>query len=254
MFEKLLITLAYNLFRRNFSDPQKIDSIVHYKTPTSADEVWSFLGLAGYYRRFVKDFGTIARPLTLQTHKDAVKQNFTWATNDQEAFETLRTALVTPPILAYPDFGKEFLLFTGASDYGIGAILSQIQNGNEVVIAYDSRQLKPPERKYPTVEKEALAVVDAIKKFRHYLLDQPFTVISDHRPLQCLALQKDNNGRLGHWAILLAGVNYKIKYRPGKIHQMPIVSLVSVLPVFKLTTHHSYLLCVKNRQTTTPAN
>ena len=162
--------------------------------------------------------------------------------------------MVTPPILAYPDFGKEFLLFTGVSDYGIGAILSQIQNGNEVVIAYDSRQLKPPERKYPTVEKEALAVVDAIKKFRHYLLDQPFTGISDHRPLQCLALQKDNNGRLGHWAILLAGVNYKIKYRPGKIHQMPIVSLVSVLPVFKLTTHHSYLLCVKNRQTTTPAN
>ena len=156
-------------------DPQKIDSIVHYKTPTSADEVRSFLGLAGYFWRLVKDFGTIARPLTLKTHKDAVKQEFTWTTNDQEAFESLRTALVTPPILAYPDFGKEFLLFTDASEYGIGAILSQIRNGNEVVIAYHSQQLKPPERKYSTVEKKALAVVIAIKKFRHYLLDQPYS-------------------------------------------------------------------------------
>ena len=89
-------------------DPQKIDSIVHYKTPTSAGEARSFLGLAGYYRRFVKDFGTIARPLTLKTHKDAVKQEFTWTADDQEAFETLRTALVTAQILAYPDFEKEF--------------------------------------------------------------------------------------------------------------------------------------------------
>ena len=161
--------------------------------------------------------------------------------------------MVTSPILAYPDFGKEFLLFTGASDYGIGAILSQIQNGNEVVISYDSRQLKPPERKYPTVEKEALAVVDAIKKFRHYLLDQPFTVISDHRPLQCLALQKDNNGRLGHWAILLAGVNYKIKYRPGKIHQN--ADCLSRIRIASIQTDNiPQLLYVKNRQTTIPPN
>ncbi len=200
-------------------DPDKIDKIANYKTPESVDEVRSFLGLAGYYRRFIKNFGSIAQSLTAKTHKEASKLPFTWTDTDQKAFETLRTCLTTPPILAYPDFDQEFLLFTDACDYGVGAVLSQIQNGNEVVIAYASKQLKKAELKYATVEKEAWAVVSAIKHFRHYLLDKPFTVISDHRPLQWLEEQKDNNGRLGRWAILLASVNYKIKYRPGRIHQ-----------------------------------
>ena len=200
-------------------DPAKIDKIANYKVPTSADEVRSFLGLAGYYRRFILNFGSIARPLTAKTHKDVSKKPFTWTEIDQAAFETLRTCLTTSPILAYPNFDLEFLLFTDACDYGIGAVLSQIQEEKEVVIAYFSRQLKSPELKYATVEKEALAVVEAIKNFRHYLLDKPFTVISDHRPLQWLEDQKDNNGRLGRWAIRLSSTNYKIKYRPGRIHQ-----------------------------------
>ena len=200
-------------------DPGKIEKIANYKVPSSAEEVRSFLGLAGYYRRFISNFGSIARPLTAKTHKDVSKQSFTWTKEDQAAFETLRTCLTTSPILAYPNFDLEFLLFTDACDYGIGAVLSQIQDEKEVVIAYFSRQLKPAELKYATVEKEALAVVEAIKHFRHYLLDKPFTVISDHRPLQWLEEQKDNNGRLGRWAIRLASTNYKIKYRPGRIHQ-----------------------------------
>ena len=200
-------------------DPDKIDKIANYKIPTSADEIKSFLRLAGYYRRFIPNFGSIAKPLTSKTHKDAIQLLFTWSDEDQAAFDKLRTALITPPILAYPDFNSEFLLFTDAFDYGIGAVLSQIQDNKEVVIAYASRQLRPPERRYATVEKEALAVVFAIKKFRQYLTDKPFTVISDHRPLQWLSEQKDNNGRLGRWAILLGGVNYKIKYRAGRVHQ-----------------------------------
>ena len=200
-------------------DPAKIDKIANYKVPTSADEVRSFLGLAGYYRRFILNFGSIVRPITAKTHKDVSKKPFTWTEIDQAAFETLRTCLTTSPILAYPNFDLEFLLFTDACDYGIGAVLSQIQEEKEVVIAYFSRQLKSPELKYATVEKEALAVVEAIKNFRHYLLDKPFTVISDHRPLQWLEDQKDNNGRLGRWAIRLSSTNYKIKYRPGRIHQ-----------------------------------
>ena len=200
-------------------DPQKIERIATYKVPSSADEVRSFLGLAGYYRRFIANFGKIAASLTAKTHKDMAKEPFIWTEKDQNAFEQLRNALITSPILAYPDFNEEFLLFTDACDYGIGAVLSQVQQGKEVVIAYASQQLKPAERKYATVEKEAFAVVFAIDKFRHYLLDKPFTVISDHRPLQWLQDQKDNNGRLGRWAIQLANVNYKIKYRPGKVHQ-----------------------------------
>ena len=200
-------------------DPETIEKIVNYKTPVSADEVRSFLGLAGYYRCFIPNFGSIAHPLTAKSHNDALKNPFIWTDIDQKAFEFLRTCLITPPLLAYPDFNLEFLLFTDACDYGIGSVLSQIQDGVEKPIAYASRQLKPAERKYATVEKEALAVVFSIKHFRHYLLDKPFSVISDHRPLQWLENQKDNNGRLGRWAILLAGTNYKIRYRPGRIHQ-----------------------------------
>ncbi|KAI9552561.1 Retrovirus-related Pol polyprotein from transposon 412 [Daphnia sinensis] len=200
-------------------DPAKVEKLANYKVPTSAEKVRSFLGLAGYYRRFIENFGSIAQPLTAKTHKDALKKTFVWTDNDQKAFEKLRTCLITPPLLAYPNFDLEFLLFTDACDYGIGSVLSQIQDGVEKPIAYASRQLKPAEQKYATVEKEALAVVFSIKHFRHYLLDKPLTVISDHRPLQWLEEQKDNNGRLGRWAILLAGTNYRIKFRPGRVHQ-----------------------------------
>ncbi|KZR98092.1 Uncharacterized protein APZ42_006652, partial [Daphnia magna] len=138
---------------------------------------------------------------------------------EQVAFEKLRNSLVTPPVFAYPNFNEKFLLFTDTCKYGIGAVLSQLQDGQEHPIAYSSRQLTKAEMKYSTTEKEALAVVDAIKYFRHYLLDKSFEIISDHRPLQWLKNQKDNNGRLGRWAILLAATNYELKYRPGRVHQ-----------------------------------
>ena len=148
--------------------------------PTSADEERSFLGLIGYYRRFVPNFGSIAKPLTLKTHKDLAKKKFIWTEADQKAFEDLRNRLITPPILAYPDFEQKFLLFTDACDYGIGAVLSQVQNGKEHPIAYASRQLKDAETRYHTTEKEALAIVYAIEHFKHYLQDKPFEVITDH--------------------------------------------------------------------------
>lgn len=200
-------------------DPSKIESIKNYQRPQSIEDIRSFLGLAGYYRRFIPHFGTIAQPLTKKTHKELANKLFEWTSEDQKAFDTLRTCLITPPILAYPDFSQEFLLFTDASNYGVGAVLSQVQDKKEVVIAYASRQLKKPEINYATIEKEALAVIFAIKQFRHYLSDTHFTVISDHRPLQWLENQKDHSGRLGRWAILLSNLNYKIVYRPGRIHQ-----------------------------------
>ena len=200
-------------------DPGKIEKIKNYPTPKSVDEISSFLGLAGYYRRFIPNYGSIAKPLNQKKTKECKDTPFEWTADDQAAFDKLRTALITPPILAYPDFAKEFILFTDACDYGIGAVLSQEQENGEVVIAYASRQLRKPELKYATVEKEALAVVFAIKQFRHYLSGAPFKVVSDHCPLQWLAKQKDNNGRLGRWAVLLESFDYKIVYRPGKKHQ-----------------------------------
>ncbi|KZR98925.1 Uncharacterized protein APZ42_005425, partial [Daphnia magna] len=121
---------------------------------------------------------------------------FAWGTEEQLAFEKLRNSLVTPPVFAYPNFNEKFLLFTDACDYGIGSVLSQMKDGHEHPIAYSSRPLTKAESKYGTTEKEALAVIDAIKHFRHYLLDKPFEIISDHRPLQWLKNQKENNGRL----------------------------------------------------------
>ena len=199
-------------------DPSKIEKIANYKVPLNSEELARFLGLAGYYRSFIKDFGIIAKPLSCQTKKHKSEQ-LKWGDLEQSAFEILRTRLTTSPILAYPDFTTEFQIFTDASNYGIGAILSQIQDGKEVVISYKSRHLKPSELKYATIEKEALAVVFGIKQFKHYLLDNEFLVISDHRPLQWLENLKDENGRLGRWAIQLTNMKYKIKYKPGRVHQ-----------------------------------
>jgi hypothetical protein len=167
-------------------DPDKIEKIKNYPVPTAVDDVRSFLGLAGYYRRFIPNFGKVAKPLTSKTQKAAIKEAFIWKEEDQVAFDYLRTCLTTKPILAYPDFDQPFLLFTDACNYGIGAVLSQIQQGKEVVISYFSRQLHKSEMNYPTIEKEALAVVEAVKHFKYYLLDRHFTVLSDHAPLQWL--------------------------------------------------------------------
>ncbi len=107
-----------------------------------------------------------------------------WGPEEDTSFELLKKCLTSPPILAFPDFKKEFILFTDASDYGVGAVLSQIHDGKEVVIAYASRHLDKDTLKYSTIEKEAYAIVFGVDHFRHYLQDEPFTIVSDHCPLQ----------------------------------------------------------------------
>ncbi|KAI9551163.1 hypothetical protein GHT06_006378 [Daphnia sinensis] len=140
------------------------------------------------------------------------------------------------PILIYPDFSKEFLIYTDASNYGLGAVLSQMKDGKDQPIAYASRHLNKGEIKYSTIEKEAVAVVFGIKRFRHYLQDQPFIIVSDHRPLQWLQTFKDETGRLGRWAILLSNMKFSVQYRPGRVHEnadflsrIPM-NLISVTP------------------------
>jgi hypothetical protein len=226
-------------------DPAKIEKIVNYKVPTSADGVRSFLGLIGYYRRFVPNFGSIAKPLTLKTHKDLAKKKFIWTEADQKAFEDLRNRLITPPIFAYPNFDEKILLFTDACDYGIGVVFSQVQNEKEHPIAYASRQLKDAETRYHTTEKEALAIVYAIEHFKHYLQDKPFEVITNHAALQWLKNQKDGKGRLGRWAIALAG--YEIKYRPGRVHQnADCLSRLKISFVKKFETIWKMECCMTN--------
>ena len=192
-----------------------IQKILDYKPPATVRQLRGFLGLASYYRKFIRDFARVARPLTEMTGS---KVPFQWTERQQEAFDLLKEKLTTPPILAYPKFDQEFILFTDASDTAIGCVLSQMVGGKEVVVAYGSRTLNKAERNYSTVEKECLAVVHFTQEYRHYLLGRTFRIISDHRPLVWLKNLNNPTGRLGRWALKLSEFDYEIIYRKGRLN------------------------------------
>ena len=143
-------------------DPAKTDLITHYKVPTNQKQVRQFLGLTQYYRQFQKNYSQTAYPLQQLTRKDVP---FKWTDDCQKAFDTLRTNLVNPPILAYPNMSHSFIVTTDASNTGLGYILSQEINGEERVIQYSGRALRPAEMNYSVSEREALSVVSAFKCF-----------------------------------------------------------------------------------------
>ena len=218
-------------------DTNKIAVVQKWPTPTDVTEVRQFLGLASYYRRYVKNFADIAAPLHHLTQKAV---DFNWEENCQHSFQVLKDALTQAPVLGYPCFKKGFTLQTDASAVGIGAVLEQ--EGH--VIAYASRSLTTPERQYSVIERECLAVVFAVKHFRHYLLGQPFSLHTDHQPLQWLSAQK-MEGRLCRWALALQEFDFEIKYRRGssnanadalsRIPASEICSATLITP--ELTTH-----------------
>ena len=177
-------------------DPAKIQAVIDYPVPTNVKELRQFLGLANYYRRFVQDYSRIASALFKLTQK-AVHHSFNWTEQCTVAFKELKKKLTTPPILAFPRFDREFLLATDASDSAIGAVLSQVHdNGTEKVIAYWSRQLSKAERNYSTIEREALAIVKAVKEFYPYLYGHEFVLQTDHQPLVHLNNLRDVGGRI----------------------------------------------------------
>jgi transposase InsO family protein len=198
------------------TDPKKIEAIKTWIEPTSVKDIRSFLGLCSYYRRFIKGFATIAKPLHKLTHKNV---KFVWSKECQEAFDSLKYHLIHSPILAYPDFGKSFILDTDASDSGIGAVLSQLIDGEERVVAYASRTLSKTEQKYCVTRKELLSVVTYVKHFRHYLYGREFTVRTDHSSLRWLMNFKDPEGQWARWLETLAMFNMKIEHRPGSQHR-----------------------------------
>lgn len=155
------------------------------------------MGLANYYRRFIKGFATIAAPLNHLLRKYI---RFKWDANCQQAFDALKQALVTAPILAFPDFSIPFDLYVDASLDGIGMTLGQVQKCNEVAITYAGRDLTPAERNYSATEREALAVVAGIKKFQSYLCGRHFNVYTDHSALTWLMTIKAPTGRLARWS------------------------------------------------------
>ena len=197
-------------------NPSKTAAVSSYPPPTNVKELRQFLGLANYYRRFIKDYSRIAEPLHQLTRKTS--KGFRWTPACHDAFDELKLRLTTAPILTYPDFSKEFILHTDASATALGAVLCQEKEGVEHVIAYWSRQLNKPERNYSTIEREALATVAAIKEFYPYLYGFPFKLFTDHNPLTALKGLKDVGGRLARWMIFLQQFSFQIKYKPGKVN------------------------------------
>jgi len=202
-------------------DPAKIEKVKDLKIPTTVREVRSILGLCSYYRKFVKDFSKIAKPLNelLKKNKDNEERNpkIEWNEERQKAFETLKRKLIEAPILQSPNFNKEFILITDASGIGLGAVLSQLNNeGKEVVIAYASRTLNETEKRYSNTDRECLAIVWAIRYWHKYLIRARFRIITDHAALKTLQTAKVPIGRRGKWMMELQQYDYKIEHKSGK--------------------------------------
>ncbi|KAK1424442.1 hypothetical protein QVD17_19772 [Tagetes erecta] len=190
-------------------DPTKIEAIMKWEVPKTPTEIRSFLGLAGYYRRFIKDFSKIATPMTALTRK---KAEFKWGPEQEEAFSVLKKKLCSAPILSLPEGNEDYVVCCDASLNGLGCVLMQ----REKVIAYASRQLSVHEKRYTTHDLELGAIVFALKTWRHYLYGTKFVIYSDHKSLQHLFDQKELNMRQRRWMELLSDYDCEIKYHPGK--------------------------------------
>ena len=192
-------------------DPLKVECILSWPSPTTQKELRQFLGLASYYRRFVKGFASIAAPLNHLLEKG---KPWEWTKVCEHAFSSLKKMLTTSPILAYPDFEIEFTVDCDASGdgLGLGAVLSQCIGGGENVISYASRSLTKPEKKYCATRKEMLALVWAVGQFPPYLLGRPFTVRTDHSALQWLYSFKEPDGQVARWLESLAEYEFTEAY------------------------------------------
>lgn len=199
------------------TDTEKVRAITEYPTPHNVKTVRSFLGLASWYRRFVGGFAILTRPLTRLLRKD---EKWSWGPEQEGAFAALKRALSTTPILACPDFDRQFVLQVDASNDGLGAALTQDTDGGETVIAYASRLLTEQERNYTTTEKECLALVWAVRKFRPYLEGYRFTAISDHVALRWLMSLDQPSGRLARWVMELQQHDFEIRYRKGVLNRV----------------------------------
>ena len=191
------------------TDPSKIQAVTNWPTPTKVKDVRGFLGLCGYYRKFVHKFSDIARPLHKLTEKN---MKFCWTSDCQDAFDKLKRALTSSPILAYPIPNLQFILDTDASNTGLGSVLSQIQDDKEVVICYYT------ERRYCVTRRELLAIIQSVKHFHHYLYGQHFKIRTDHGSLRWLLQFKNPEGQIARWLETLSSYQLTIEHRAGRSH------------------------------------
>ncbi|GFT20428.1 hypothetical protein TNCV_4964311 [Trichonephila clavipes] len=197
------------------TDPEKVSAVKNWKRPENLRELRSFLGLCTYYRKFVKGFSNIARPLHKLTES---KQKFQWTKECEDSFLQLKEALTSSPILIYPQPDKPFILDTDASNESVGAVLSQEIDGQERVVAYWSKCLSKPERNYCVTRKELLAIVKAIEHFHHYLYGQKFLLRTDHASLTWLMNFRNTEGQVARWIQRLNEYYFDIRHRKGSSH------------------------------------
>lgn len=191
----------------------KIKAVMNFPLPKTTTEIKSFLGLVGYYRRFIPDFAKLTQPLTAclkKRNKIIIDQNYI------DAFNKCKELLTHAPLLQYPDYDKPFILTTDASNVALGAVLSQGQVGSDKPVAYASRTLSDTETRYSTIERELLAIIWATKHFRPYLYGRKFYIYTDHRPLAWLNSLKDPNSKLTRWRLRLQDFDFEIIYKNGK--------------------------------------
>ena len=193
-------------------DKAKIDIISKLPHPTNVKTIRQFLGHAGFYRRFIKDFAKIAKPLYKLLEKDA---QFIWKEECQKSFEELKSHLTTAPIVRAPNWQLPFEVMCDASDLAIGAVLGQREDGKPHVVYYASKTLNEAQRNYTTTEKELLAVVYALEKFRAYLVGADIVIFTDHSALKYLLTKQNAKARLIRWVFLLQEFNLQIKDKKG---------------------------------------
>ncbi len=193
----------------------KLAAVAELIPPTDVKQIQQFLGLTGYYRRFVEGYAKLAAPLYTLLRKDVP---FAWRPEHQKAFDALKFALINPPVLAYPDFSKPFIVKVDACKVGLGAVLCQEHDGSERPVCYYSRTLKGAEQNYTVTEQECLALVVALGQFRPYLYGNKFTIYTDHSALQWLRNINMPNSRLTRWALELQDYKFDVAYKKGSTH------------------------------------
>ena len=216
LFQKKVSFLGYVVSEDGIeTDPDKVKQVAEWPIPRCVREVRSFVGLASYYRRFVPNFSDVCKPLHRLTEKG---RRFHWTPECQLAFEALKERLTSAPILAYPEAEGTFILDTDASQSGIGAVLSQIQDGRERGIAYASTTMNKHEKRYCVTRKEMLALVKFVRYFRPYLYGRKFLIRSDHGSLRWLFNFREPEGQIARWLEILAEYQFEIQHRPGRLH------------------------------------
>src|SRR5712664_1356826 len=240
-------------------DPTKVSAIHDWPIPTKKQELQRFLGFCNFYRRFIKDYSKIAKPLTILTGDIC----FEWTPIQQTAFTTLIDAITTQPVLALPRPTRQFRLEADSSDYAVGAVLSQLQDDKWHPIAYLSKALTETQRNYEIYDKEMLAIMLALEEWRHYLIgaSEPFEIWTDHQNLQYFHQPQKVHRRQARWLTELQQYHFTLLHKPGSTHTKP--DFLSRPPgldrgkndnenIVLLPEHHFHTLCLQLHDTGSP--